>query len=145
MVVVHPVLAGVHQPALGTGRPPLGCSGVPELKLPGWPRWPGQTMIRTPDNNQAATRAPHHGQQSREVITLSATGQLGMAAPGQIQLTVVIRDLGVAVRLSANRWAQYPQGRRSHAAAKINPWPVSHVSRSFPSSGLTGARSRPVS
>lgn len=34
------------------------------------------------------------------------------------------------VRLSANRWAQYPQGRRSHAAAKINPRPVSHVSRS---------------
>ena len=32
---------------------------------------------------------PHHGQQSREVITLSATGQLGMAAPGRIQLTVV--------------------------------------------------------
>jgi hypothetical protein len=33
--------------------------------------------------------APHHGQQSREVIALSATGQLGMTAPGQIQLTVI--------------------------------------------------------
>ena len=44
---------------------------------------------------------PHHGQQSREVITLSATGQLGMAAPGQIQLTVV-SDLRVAV--SAGCW-----------------------------------------
>jgi hypothetical protein len=37
----------------------------------------------------AATCAPHHGQQSREVIVLSAAGQLGMAAPGPIQLTVV--------------------------------------------------------
>jgi hypothetical protein len=37
----------------------------------------------------AATCAPHHGQQSREVIPLSATGQLGMAVHGQIQLTVV--------------------------------------------------------
>jgi hypothetical protein len=36
-----------------------------------------------------ATCAPHHGQQSREVIALSATGQFGVAAPGQIQLTVV--------------------------------------------------------
>jgi len=39
----------------------------------------------------AAMCAPHHGQQSREVIPLSATGQLGMAAHGQIQLTVVTR------------------------------------------------------
>jgi len=49
---------------------------------------------------------PHHGQQSREVITLSATGQLGMAAPGQIQLTVVIRDLrrcGSGCQLTAGR------------------------------------------
>ena len=36
-----------------------------------------------------------HGHQSREVVPLSATGQLGMAAPGQIQLTVV--TLGVRV------------------------------------------------
>jgi len=37
----------------------------------------------------AATRAPHLEHQSREVIALTATGLLGMAAPGQIQLTVV--------------------------------------------------------
>jgi hypothetical protein len=35
----------------------------------------------------AATCAPHHGQWSCEVIALSATGQLGMTATGQIQLT----------------------------------------------------------
>lgn len=31
----------------------------------------------------------HHGKQSPEVIAPSATGHLGMAAPGQVQLTVV--------------------------------------------------------
>jgi hypothetical protein len=37
---------------------------------------------------RSATCAPHLGQQPREVVALSATGQLGMA-PGKIQLTVV--------------------------------------------------------
>ena len=44
---------------------------------------------RAPVGVQAATCAPHLEQQSREVIALSATGPLGMAAPGQIRLTVV--------------------------------------------------------
>jgi hypothetical protein len=38
---------------------------------------------------KAATGAPHLEQQSREVIALHAIGPLGMAAHGQIQLTVV--------------------------------------------------------
>src|SRR5260370_41938157 len=50
---------------------------------PEGPRW-GQTHARS-----AATCAPHLEHQSREVIALTATGLLGMAAPGQIQLTVV--------------------------------------------------------
>ena len=37
----------------------------------------------------------HHRQQSREVNALSATGQLGMAAIGQIQLTVVSRGIAL--------------------------------------------------
>ena len=44
---------------------------------------------RVSASRTAATCAPHHRQQSREVIALSASAQLGMAAPGQIQLTVV--------------------------------------------------------
>jgi hypothetical protein len=55
---------------------------------------------------------------------------------------ITFRDPGifvVAVRLSANRWTQYPQRPRPHAAAKINPWPVSHVSRSSPRSGSPSA------
>lgn len=32
----------------------------------------------------------HHGPQSHQVIALAATGQLGMAAAGQIRLAVVI-------------------------------------------------------
>jgi len=46
-------------------------------------------MITHRDPIRSATCAPHHGQESREVIALSATGQLGMAAAGQIQLAVV--------------------------------------------------------
>jgi hypothetical protein len=38
----------------------------------------------------------HHGWQSHRVITLTVTGQLGMAAPGQIRLAVVIHGGQVA-------------------------------------------------
>jgi hypothetical protein len=36
----------------------------------------------------------HHGQQSHEVIASATTGQLGMAAAGQIQLAVVSAAAG---------------------------------------------------
>jgi len=39
-------------------------------------------------NHQSARRL-QNGQQSHEVIALSATGHLGMAKRGQVQLTVV--------------------------------------------------------
>lgn len=39
----------------------------------------------------AATRAYRHARPLRKVMTLAATGQLGLAAPGQIQMTVVSR------------------------------------------------------
>jgi hypothetical protein len=42
--------------------------------------------------DQADTCAPHHVLQSRKVIAPSLTGQLDMAAPGQIQLTGVRVD-----------------------------------------------------
>ena len=63
------------------------------------------------------------GQQSREVIPLSATRQLGMAAPGQIQLTVVtkgvkvlagdVQQRGTATGMHIDgRW-RTPTGRRA--------------------------------
>ena len=47
----------------------------------------GSTLSQSP--SITATCAPHLEHQSREVIAQTATGLLGMAAPGQIQLTVV--------------------------------------------------------
>ena len=73
-----------HQRTLGTGPPARQARGAdfPYLRHH---RKNRHTQASHPDR----LRAPHHGQQSREVIALSATGQLGMAAHGQIQLTVV--------------------------------------------------------
>jgi hypothetical protein len=51
------------------------------------------------------------GQQSQEIIALSATGQLGMAATGQIQLTVVTRH--------AREDPHIPQPQEAGAAAQL--------------------------
>jgi hypothetical protein len=52
----------------------------------------------------------HHGWQSHEVIVLSATGHLGMAASGQIRLTVVI---------SVARERRLPDGQRDLPGREI--------------------------
>ncbi len=41
------------------------------------------------------------------------------------------RDLGRCGQAVSQPLGAIPQDARSHAAAKINPWPVSHVSRSY--------------
>ena len=43
----------------------------------------------------------HHGPQSHQVIALAATGQLGMAAAGQIRLAVVKLHT-IVVQLTCN-------------------------------------------
>jgi hypothetical protein len=63
----------------------------------------------------AGTRAPHYGRESRQVITLSATGQLGMSATGQIQLTVVIRAEQVVPDTASGSWSGSDVGRRQLA------------------------------
>ena len=56
----------------------------------------------------AAVCAPVHGQQSRPVIAVSATGQFGMAARGQIQLSVV-KGLPGAGCLLCRGWQDAPE------------------------------------
>lgn len=51
-----------------------------------------QPLSRRPGRRAERLRARlHHGPLSRQVIELAATGQLGMAAAGQIRLAVVTR------------------------------------------------------
>ena len=92
----------------------------------------------------AATCAPHYGQQSREVIALPATRQqLDMAAPGQIQLTVVRLDratenYGPVVRPPITMLCTWGRGR---------PWGLVWCSKEATTQrwGLTGEnRVRPV-
>lgn len=82
---------------------------------------------RVPGRSDRRLRARlHQGPLSHQVIELAATGQLGMAAAGQIRLAVVTRrdrsPLGTSDSYRVERGARRLKARRRPAVSQAGIW-----------------------